>query len=113
MEVFHATNYVASSFDGPLVVTVHDLSFLRYPETHPPERITWLAEGLPDTLRRAGRIIVDSRFIKDELISMLDVSTDSITVVYLGVGQDYKPRDNEVLAPKLREFDLRPKGYIL
>ncbi len=112
-DLFHATNYVASSFDGPLVVTVHDLSFLRYPETHPAERLAWLSEGLPDTLRRAGRIIVDSRFIKNELISLLDIQRDRITVVHLGVSQDYKPRDNEVLAPKLKEFDLDPKGYIL
>ena len=112
-DLFHATNYVASSFDGPLVVTVHDLSFLRYPETHPPERLAWLSDGLPDTLRRAGRIIVDSRFIKDELISLLDVQRERIAVVYLGVSQDYKSRDNEVLALKLKEFDLEPKGYIL
>jgi len=112
-DLFHATNYVVSSSGRPLVVTVHDLSFLRYPESHPPERIAWLSEGLPDTLRWAGRIIVDSRFIKDELISLLDVRKESITVVYLGVSQDYRPLDNKVLAPKLRELDLEPKGYIL
>lgn len=113
VDLFHATNYVASSFDGPLVVTVHDLSFLRYPETHPPERIAWLSEGLPDTLSRARRVIVDSGFTGDELISLFNVSRDRITVVYLGVSQDYRPINNEVLAPKLREFDLEPKGYIL
>ncbi len=112
-DLFHATNYVASSFDGPLVVTVHDLSHLRYPETHPAERLAWLSDGLPQTLHHARRIIADSQFTKDELISLLGVPKDSITVVHLGVGQDYKPRDNEVLALKLKEFDLRPKGYIL
>jgi len=112
-DLFHATNYVASSFDGPLVVTVHDLSFLRYPETHPPERLAWLSEGLPDTLHRAGRIIVDSRFIKNELISLLDVQEESITVVSLGVSHDYRPRDNEALALELKEFNLESKGYIL
>ena len=113
LDLYHATNYVASSFDGPLVVTVHDLSFLRYPEAHPPERLTWLSEGLPDTLRRAGGIIVDSRFTKNELISLLDVGEERISVVYLGVNQHYRPKDNEVLALKLKEFDLEPKGYIL
>ena len=91
-DLFHATNYVASSFDGPLVVTVHDLSFLRYPESHPPERLAWLSEGLPRTLLHAKRIIADSRFMKDELMSFLDISRDPITVVYLGVSQGYRPR---------------------
>jgi len=80
---------------------------------HPAERLAWLHEGLSQTLLRAGRIIVDSRFIENELISLLDVPRERITVVYLGVSQDYRPRDNEVLALKLKEFDLEPKGYIL
>ena len=45
-ELFHATNYVAPSFECPIVTTVHDLSHLRYPETHPAERLAWLCEGL-------------------------------------------------------------------
>jgi len=92
VDLFHATNYVAFPFDGTMVVTVHDLSFLRYPESHPPERFAWLSEGLPRILLHAKRIIADSRFMKDELMSFLDISRDPITVVYLGVSQDYRPR---------------------
>ncbi len=112
-DLFHATNYVAPAFDGTVIVTVHDLSFLRYPEAHPPERLAWLSKGLPDTLKRAGRIIVDSQFTKNELISLLDVQSERITVVYLGASQEYRPKDNDELSLKLKEFDLEPKGYIL
>jgi len=112
-DLFHATNYVASSFDCPVVVTVHDLSFLRYPETHPEERLAWLSDGLPRTLLHAKRIIADSQFTKEELVSLLGVPKDNINVVHLGVGSNFRPLDNEVLALKLKEFDLEPKEYIL
>ncbi|MCK4788867.1 MAG: glycosyltransferase, partial [Desulfobacteraceae bacterium] len=112
-DLFHATNYVADSYKAPLVVTVHDLSFLRYPEAHPPERLKWLEEGLPSTLNHARRIIADSQFTKDELISLLGVPGNRINVVHLGVTANYRPRDKDMLAEKLREFDLAPKGYIL
>lgn len=113
LDLFHATNYVASPFEGTLVVTVHDLSFMRYPETLPRDRLAWLSKGLPDTLRRAKQIIADSHFTKNELISLLDIQKDRISVVHLGVGREYKPRDNEKLHLKLKEFDLKPNGYIL
>ena len=112
-DIFHATNYVAEPCNVPMVVTVHDLSFLRYPESHPPERLKWLEEGFPRTLSHARRIIADSQFTKDELISLLGVPGNRINVVHLGVTANYRPRDKDVLAEKLREFDLAPKGYIL
>ena len=112
-DIFHATNYVADPCDVPMVVTVHDLSFYRYPETQPPERLNWLSEGLLRTLNQAKGIITDSQFTKDELISLLGVPGNRINVVHLGVTANYRPRDKDVLAEKLREFDLAPKSYIL
>ena len=37
-DLYHEPNFLAFEFDGPLVLTVHDLSWIRYPETHPKER---------------------------------------------------------------------------
>jgi glycosyltransferase involved in cell wall biosynthesis len=112
-DIFHATNFVSPSFAVPMVVTIHDLSFLRYPQTHPAERLKWLKDGLPSTLSNARLIIADSQFTKDELISLLGISENRVRVVYLGVTPDYRPRDKELLAEKLKEFDLAPDGYIL
>jgi len=37
-DIYHDPNYLSFRFDGPTVITVHDLSFVRYPETHPAIR---------------------------------------------------------------------------
>jgi len=111
--LFHATNFVADICDIPLVVTVHDLSFLRYPEKLPKERIQWLSEGLPRTLSGASRVIAVSSFTKKELISLLGVNDEKIDVVYHGVNSNFRPRNKKRLAAKLKEFELEPDGYIL
>ena len=37
--LLHTPNYVLMPFDGPTLTTVHDLSWLSYPEAHPVERV--------------------------------------------------------------------------
>src|SRR4051812_133105 len=39
VDVYHEPNYVPISYDVPVIVTIHDLSWLRYPETHPVDRV--------------------------------------------------------------------------
>src|SRR5690606_19520452 len=36
--LLHTPNYVLMPFDGPSLTTVHDLSWLNHPQTHPVER---------------------------------------------------------------------------
>ena len=112
-DLFHATNNLASVYDIPMIVTIHDLSFMRHPETHPLERLRDLSKALPKTLHYARRIIVVSQFTKDELISLFGLTENSIDVIHLGVTKDFRPRDEAILAASLKEFDLGPKAYIL
>src|SRR5262245_15092542 len=47
--LFHGTNYfLPPSAEG--VITVHDLSVFKYPETHPPERIRAFDREFHDSL---------------------------------------------------------------
>src|SRR6266550_4030292 len=68
IELYHEPNYVPVRFDVPVVVTIHDLSWLHYPETHPADRVRWLERRLPRALDRAGAILVVSAFVRDELV---------------------------------------------
>lgn len=111
--VFHATNYVAHAFEVPVVATVHDLSFRRFPESHPAKRLAWLDQHLPKTLVRAAHIIVPSNFTKKELLSLFPVDSRRVTVVYEGVSSQFRPRVQEETAGVLHEFNLLWKGYIL
>ena len=110
LDLYHATNYVAPAVDMPLVVTIYDLSFLRYPETHPADRLAWLNKGFPVTIQNAVQIITISEFSKNEIIELLGVSQKKITIAHPGVDSRLRPLDPEQLAPLLKSRSLKPGG---
>ena len=56
--------------DVPLVVTVHDVAFLREPEAFTRRGLTFHRRGLEIAHREAAAIITASRFARDELIDV-------------------------------------------
>lgn len=90
-DVYHEPNFLAFRFDGPSIITVHDLSWIRYPEMHPIERVRAMDKYFEPGLRRAARIITDSVFVKQELVDVFGVSPDRIHPVALGVEPLFCP----------------------
>lgn len=111
--ILHSPNYLLLPFDGPSVTTIHDLSFLRYPETHPKERVELLDKQLPKSIEQAHAIITDSYYIKAEVQQMLGVDEKKIHVVPLGVSKEYFPYDKAVTAPILHKYQLNDMKYLL
>jgi glycosyltransferase involved in cell wall biosynthesis len=75
------------TFRGPLrsdvrlVVTVLDLAVLRYPEFFNRWNRTYSRLAVPRVVRAARRLIAISEFTKRELVELLGVDADSVTVV--------------------------------
>jgi glycosyltransferase involved in cell wall biosynthesis len=111
--LLHTPNYILMPFEGPAVTTVHDLSALNYPETHPVERVRFLDRHLPRTLERADAVLTDSRFIADEIHTRLGVPRAKLHTVPLGVDPVYRPRTQDELAPALASLGLVAGGYLL
>lgn len=111
-DLYHEPSFLPFRFDGPTVVTVHDLSPLRYPETHPIMRVREVMERLPQAVRAASAILVDSEFIKNELIQTLGVDPGRVTSTPLGVAAEYRPRTTVETAQALATYDLAYRGYI-
>jgi alpha-1,3-rhamnosyl/mannosyltransferase len=112
-DVYHEPSFLPFRFDGPTVITIHDLSPLRFPETHPPARVRNIQEYLPRAAERADKIIVDSEFVKREVVEVLRVDPARIRAIHLGVSAEYQPRTPDQTAPRLATYDLRPGRYML
>jgi len=82
-------------FDGPTVVTVHDLSWIRYPETHPAERVSAMNRYFEAGLRQASAIITDADSVKRELVQTFGLSPDFVTSIALGVDTMFAPQSAE------------------
>ncbi|WP_099865287.1 glycosyltransferase family 4 protein [Pararhizobium haloflavum] len=111
--VCHATNFVAPQQAGRLVTTIHDLSFLRYPDIHPRERMDWLTRGLDDTIARAERIIAVSEFTRQEIVELCGVERERIDVIHLGPAAGFRPIGREEAASELTRYGLGYGAYAL
>jgi len=113
IQVYHEQNYVPLAYDVPVVMTIHDLSWIRYPEMHPIDRVRWLERGLPKAIARASSILVDSNFVRAEVISSFGVAPERVHTAYLGVSADFRPRTAEETGRTLRGLDLVHGSYLL
>jgi len=112
-DLYHEPSFLSFRFAGPTVITIHDLSPLRYPETHPPERVRNIRQYLPDAIARAARIITDSHFVKREAIDMFGVDPGRVEAIHLGVSSEYRPRRAEETSACLARYGLQHRGYVL
>ncbi len=86
--IYHEPNFLPFRFDGPTVITAHDLSWIRYPETHPNERVAVMSELFPKALERADHVITDASYVRQEIIDEFGVAPERITSVPLGSRAD-------------------------
>ncbi|MCZ7529184.1 MAG: glycosyltransferase family 4 protein [Acidimicrobiia bacterium] len=84
VDVVHATNIVAPPVRQPTVVTVHDLTALRFPEMCTPDTLRY-----PDAIRRAlddgARVHTTTSFVAHEVSDEFGVPLDEIVRIPPGV----------------------------
>ena len=113
--VYHEPNYILRPFDGPSIVTVHDLSVLRYPEHHARASRRFVERNLPRSLARADLVMVPTQYVAGELRDTLGVPGHRIRAVHSGVAPQFGGPDlpRATLTERLRAHDLVPDGYVL
>jgi alpha-1,3-rhamnosyl/mannosyltransferase len=111
--VYHEPNYLPARFDGPTVVTVHDLSHLHYPECHPRLRVRMLSYLLPRVLERAGAVITVSEFVAREVRKTFSLPAERVHAVHNGVDPGFCPLPAAAIAPTLARHGLSADGYML
>ena len=75
----------------PVVVTVHDLAVLRHPEAFNQWTRRYSRFAVPRVARAARRLIAVSEFTKGEIVELLGVPAERITVIPNGVGEPFAP----------------------
>ncbi|KAF1064364.1 MULTISPECIES: glycosyltransferase family 4 protein [Burkholderia] len=111
--VYHETNFIASRYRGPTVVTIHDLSHRPHPEFHPRTAVRYLDEGLPRTLEQASRVIAVSRYTKQAIHEQFGLPDHKVVAIHLGVEPSFRPYDASECAPVLARYGLRRRGFVL
>lgn len=111
--LYHETNYILMPFKGKTISSIHDLSYIHYRYLHPKQRVKYFEKEMPKTLERADHFITDSQFIKNEMLEILGVADKRVTVIPIGVTEQFKPRSHNDILPILDKYNLNDKNYIL
>jgi glycosyltransferase involved in cell wall biosynthesis len=84
-EVVHATTWAVPPTRLPLVVTVHDVAFLRSPEHFSARGNRFFARSLQRTIDEAAAVVVPSAATRDDCVEA-GIGRDRIAVVPHGVS---------------------------
>ena len=113
LDMFHAFNYLPVADPGVLTLpVVYDLSFVRYPEFHPIDRLRIL-EKLPQLLKRSPRVQTISQFSRNEIATFYGCERDKIFVAPPAAASNFRPLGLEVTKRELIRFDVSPGKYLL
>ena len=96
----------------PVVATIHDLSFIRFPHMFRPANRLYLTIMTRLSARRARRLIAVSEHAASESVDLLGTPREKVTVVYHGVDEVFRPRS----ASEVDEFRRRkglPEDFVL
>jgi glycosyltransferase involved in cell wall biosynthesis len=112
-DLFHGMAFALPvAWVGPSVVTIFDLSFLRYPERLSASRRLYLRLVTRLSARRARRVIAISESGKAEISELLGIPTGRIDVAVPGVEPEFKPLPPVEIAA-FRQRQQLPDRFIL
>ena len=111
-QVYHAPSYTCPLISFcPIVMTVHDICYLAHPEWYPYKKGVVRLAYYRGCLQRADRIVVPSRFSKQEIVRFFPALEDRIRIVPMGVSDFFSPAP-DLAREVTRELKL-PSRFIL
>lgn len=107
-------NFIGLSGRAKSVITIHDLSFLRYPEFFSARKNFWhKMVNVKNLLKKFDMVVAVSENTKRDIMELCGVNKDKIKVIYAGVGGEFKNNiDREKLLEAKNKYKL-PDKFIL
>jgi glycosyltransferase involved in cell wall biosynthesis len=98
----------------PVVVSVHDVSFLEHPEYFTRDRAWQLQWTVRRTVRRAAKILTGSEFSRSSILKVYgDLEEDKVVVVPNAAASEFRPISREAAAANVRARFSIAAPYIL
>lgn len=113
LDLLHSPDFIPPMGGGwKSVITIHDLSFLHFPETKDAASRRYYNGQIGAAVARADAILADSEATRRDVISMLNVLPEKVTTVWAGIDPHFRPAAFDQIAC-LREAHHLPGEYIL
>lgn len=105
VDVAHFQYFAPPVSRSATVVTIHDLSFERYPSYFSPGFTRRMRTFMPWMARKAARVIAVSGAARDELVELYGLDPQRIDVIYNAAPAEFRPEpDRERLEREVARF---------
>lgn len=111
--LYHSPNFIMPHFDGARVMTIHDLSTIRFPQFHRKQMVSLCEGGIHLALEGQAHVITDSFHVRDELVNDFGVESSLISTVHLAPDPRCRPRHESECRHALDALGLRHKEFFL
>lgn len=112
-DLVHALGYALPlMWPGRALMTICDLSFVRFPELFNRANATYLAAITRLSARRATHIITISESTRRDVIQLFGVPPSRVTAIYCGVSDHFQPPERAALERFRSERGL-PERFLL
>ena len=114
LDLFHSPDFVLPpTGHAPAILTVHDLSFLRVPEFFVPGFREYLETAVLRAVKRARHILADSANTRRDLIELMAVEPERVSILYPGVESRFQPVNDAEALERVRVCYGLPERFIL
>lgn len=113
IDLYHEPSLWPLEFDGPMVMTLHDLTHVHYPQTQPADRLAEIERHVGNGVERASCVLTDSKHVADEVRRYFSLPEERVVVAPLGYAPRFRPRSAEELEAALASFGLSFGDYLI
>lgn len=100
-------------FNGPVVVTIHDIISILFPQNIPFASRMFYSKWMPFSYAKAKHIISISESTKRDIMRVLKIPENKITVIHNGYDAKLKKKISEEEITKVRAKYSLPQDYLL
>jgi glycosyltransferase involved in cell wall biosynthesis len=112
LDLLHSPDFIPPRGSFRKVITIHDLAFLLYPDILTADSRRYYNAQIHAAAHCADHIIVVSEATRSDVISMLDVPSEKITVILEAAADRYKPLPPAEIERVRGKYHL-PEDYVL
>lgn len=113
VDLYHEPTLWPLEFDGPMVMTLHDLTHVHYPQTQPADRLVEIERHVGRAVERAQAVLTDSEHVAGEVRRHFGLSEDQVSVAPLGCAARFHPRPYQALERTLNELGVVAGQYLI
>jgi glycosyltransferase involved in cell wall biosynthesis len=108
-------NFIGKSAATKSLITIHDLSFLKYPEFFSWRKNFWHRMiNVKKLIKRFNRVVAVSENTKQDIVELCGINPDKVEVIYSGIGEEFrKINANEKKSAEVRDKYKLPEKFIL